>query len=62
MVDKGIQPNAVTLGNPDFQVLAKAYGARAEKPGSLPQLNASIVRAIGAGTPTLIEMTPQLLH
>ena len=26
MVSKGIQPNAVTLRNPDFQLLAKAYG------------------------------------
>ena len=32
MVNKGIQPNAVTLKNPDFQMLAKAYGCQAAKP------------------------------
>ncbi len=35
MVNKGIQPNAVTLVNPDFQALAKAYRCAAEKPESL---------------------------
>ena len=32
MANAGIQPNAVTLRNPDFQMLAKAYGCNAEKP------------------------------
>ena len=62
MIDKGIQPNAVTARNPDFQMLARAYGARAAKPGSLPELRASILAALDAPAPTLIEMTPQLLH
>ncbi|MDP9138250.1 MAG: thiamine pyrophosphate-dependent enzyme, partial [Pseudomonadota bacterium] len=62
MIGKGIQPNAVTLRNPDFQALAHAYGAHAEKPGSLSQLGAAIARSLNAGVPTLIEMTPQLLH
>jgi thiamine pyrophosphate-dependent acetolactate synthase large subunit-like protein len=62
MIHKGIQPSAVTLRNPDFQALARAYGARAERPDSLPQLKASIVSALGAGVPTLIEMTPRLFH
>ena len=49
MVNKGIQPNAVTLVNPDFQALAKAYGCRAEKPASLKALAArpSSARAQG---------------
>ena len=38
MVEQGIQPNAVTLRNPDFQMLAKAYGCNAEKPASLKAL------------------------
>jgi acetolactate synthase-1/2/3 large subunit/5-guanidino-2-oxopentanoate decarboxylase len=50
------------LRNPDFQALALAYGARAEKPSSLSHLKTSIARALAADVPTLIEMTPQMLH
>ena len=46
MVTKGIQPNAVTLKNPDFQMLAKAYGCAAEKPASLKALAQAIKRAL----------------
>ena len=46
MVNKGIQPNAVTLKNPDFQALAKAYGCHAEKPASLKALGQAIKRAL----------------
>ena len=62
MVMKGIQPNAVTLKNPDFQALAKAYGCRAEKPGSLTALAEAIRAALAADGPTLIEMTPRMVH
>ena len=62
MIDKGIQPNAVTARNPDFQALARAYGAGAAKPDTLSELEASIRRALDAAVPTLIEMTPQLLR
>jgi 5-guanidino-2-oxopentanoate decarboxylase len=62
MVDAGIQPNAVTLLNPDFQALAKAYGLPAEKPGSLAALTSAINKALKADGPTLIEMTPAMLH
>jgi 5-guanidino-2-oxopentanoate decarboxylase len=61
MVDAGIQPNAVTLLNPDFQMLAKAYGARAEKPADLKALSVAIKAALKADGPTLIEMTPRML-
>jgi thiamine pyrophosphate-dependent acetolactate synthase large subunit-like protein len=60
MVDAGIQPNAVTLMNPDFQQLAKAYGARAERPDSLKALGVAIRAALKAEGPTLIEMTPRM--
>ena len=60
MVDAGIQPNAVTLLNPDFQLLGKAYGARAEKPESLKALAIAISVALKADGPTLIEMTPRM--
>ncbi|MFZ5677011.1 MAG: 5-guanidino-2-oxopentanoate decarboxylase [Pseudomonadota bacterium] len=62
MVNKGIQPNAVTLVNPDFQALAKAYRCNAEKPESLKALGEAIGRALKADGPTLIEMTPRMLN
>jgi 5-guanidino-2-oxopentanoate decarboxylase len=62
MVMKGIQPNAVTLQNPDFQLLARAYGCRAERPDSLQNLVKTIAAALKADGPTLIEMTPRLVH
>ena len=61
MVDAGIQPNAVTLLNPDFQMLAKAYGARATRPENLVALSKAIVAALKADGPTLIEMTPAMV-
>jgi 5-guanidino-2-oxopentanoate decarboxylase len=60
MIMKGIQPNAVTLRNPDFQALAKAYGCLAEMPRSLDDLRLAIARALKAKGPTLIEMRPSL--
>lgn len=62
MVMKGIQPNAVTLKNPDFQMLARSYGVRAERPDSLKALAAAIRAALVADGPTLIEMTPRMVH
>ena len=61
MVNKGIQPNAVTLKNQDFQMLAKAYGCYAEKPASLKALAAAIKTALSADGPTFIEMTPAMV-
>jgi 5-guanidino-2-oxopentanoate decarboxylase len=60
MVLFGIQPNNVTLRNPDFQMLARAYGCNAEKPSSLKALAAAIKAALAAEGPTLIEMTPRM--
>jgi 5-guanidino-2-oxopentanoate decarboxylase len=62
MVSKGIQPNAVTLKNPDYQMLAKAYGVIAEKPTSLKALSVAIAAALKADGPTLIEMTPAMVN
>jgi 5-guanidino-2-oxopentanoate decarboxylase len=60
MIAKAIQPNAVTLRNPDFRALAAAYGCSVESPSSLPALEASIARALKARGPTLIEMRPSM--
>jgi len=62
MVHFGIQPNAVSLKNPDFQMLARAYGCRAEKPSSLKALAAAIKAALAADGPTLIEMSPRMVN
>jgi 5-guanidino-2-oxopentanoate decarboxylase len=62
MVHKGIQPNAVTLQNPNFQMLARAYGARAEKPENLKALGVAIAAALKAEGPTVIEMTPRMVN
>jgi 5-guanidino-2-oxopentanoate decarboxylase len=62
MVEAGIQPNAVTLRNPDFQMLANAYGCHAAKPANLKELATAITAALNADGPTLIEMTPQMIH
>lgn len=61
MVMKGIQPNAVTLRNPDFQALARAYGMDAEKPADLGSLARAIAKALKSDRPTLIEMTPRMV-
>jgi len=61
MVVHGIQPNAVTLRNPDFHMLAKAYGMAAERPANLKALAIAIATALKADGPTLIEMTPRMV-
>ena len=60
MIRKGVQPNAVTLKNPDFQALARAYACDADRPASLKALAVSVKAAIKSGRPTLIEMTPAM--
>lgn len=62
MATAGIQPNNVSLRNPDFQALAKAYGCNAGKPSSLKALAAAIKAALAADGPTLIEMTPRMVN
>ncbi len=62
MVESGIQPNAVTLKNPDFMMLAKAYGAGAERPANLKALATAITGALKAKGPTIIEMTQAMVQ
>jgi 5-guanidino-2-oxopentanoate decarboxylase len=62
MVNMGIQPNAVTLRNPDFQGLARAYGAHAEKPANLQELAKAITMSMRANGPTLIEMSEAMVR
>ena len=60
MVMKGIQPNAVSLKNPDFALLAKAYGVGYERPDSLKSLAMAIAAGLKAKGPVIIEMTPDM--
>ncbi len=62
MVQQGIQPNAVTLRNPDFQALAKAYGANAARPQNLSGLSKAIQASLKADGPTLIEMSEAMVR
>jgi 5-guanidino-2-oxopentanoate decarboxylase len=62
MVNKGIQPNAVTLRNPDFQALARAYGAEAAKPENLSALHKAITASLNADGPTIIEMSESMVR
>ena len=62
MVRKGIQPNAVTLKNPDFAALARSYGCDAMQPQSLDELTSAITRGLKAKGPVLIEIRPSIVR
>lgn len=57
MVGAQIAPNSVIAHNPDFVALAKAYGARAEAPKTLGELQSALTAAFEADGPTVIYMT-----
>jgi acetolactate synthase-1/2/3 large subunit/5-guanidino-2-oxopentanoate decarboxylase len=59
MVRAQIAPNAVIAHNPDFCALARAYGAHAEAPGSIEELQSAVLGAFKADKPTLIYVTPE---
>ncbi|MFK7941094.1 MAG: 5-guanidino-2-oxopentanoate decarboxylase [Roseovarius sp.] len=58
MVSAQIAPNAVIAHNPDFCALARAYGAYAEAPSSIEDLQRAVLSAFKADKPTLIYVTP----
>ncbi len=60
MVAAQIAPNAVVARNPDFVKLAEAFGARAEVPGTLSEMQAAVQAAFAADGPTLIYLTPAI--
>ena len=62
MVQSQIAPNAVVARNPDFLALARAYGAGADAPGTLAELQDAVLRALDAPVPTLIRMTRALVE
>ncbi|NRP12681.1 putative 2-ketoarginine decarboxylase AruI [Aliiroseovarius sp. xm-m-379] len=62
MVGRQIAPGSASVRNPDFCALARAYGAFAEKPGSLAALIETVNAAFTADGPTLIHVTPEVLR
>jgi acetolactate synthase-1/2/3 large subunit/5-guanidino-2-oxopentanoate decarboxylase len=60
MVRAQIAPNAVIARNPDFCKLAEAFGARAEAPTNLAEMQKAVRAAFEATGPTLIYLTPDL--
>jgi 5-guanidino-2-oxopentanoate decarboxylase len=55
-----IAPVAVTAHNPDFLLLAAAYGAKGVQPDTLEELKAAIVTALAHPGPTIIRVLPGL--
>ncbi len=56
MIRSQIAPNAVIARNPDFVALAKAYGAHANAPASLEEMQTAVTKAFTADRPTLIHV------
>ena len=56
MTRRGIPPVGVNSQNPDFQLLARAFGCEGVRPGSLDDVTASVERALRTPRPTLIEV------
>ena len=60
MTSAQIAPNAVIAQNPDFGLLARAYGAGYAEPATLGQMQQAVSDAFGAPQPTLIRVTPKI--
>jgi 5-guanidino-2-oxopentanoate decarboxylase len=56
MVAAGIGEVGVVARNPDFQAVARAFGANAAAAGNAAELTRAIARALDAAGPTLIEV------
>ncbi|PHQ78458.1 MAG: acetolactate synthase isozyme1 large subunit [Thalassobium sp.] len=61
MVRAQIAPNAVVQRNPDFIMLAKAYGAYAAAPESLDALQKDVKQALTADRPTVIHVRSDIV-
>ena len=56
MIERKIPPIGVTPENPDYQMLATAFGCHAVRPGSLQEVAEALKAALTADRPTLIEV------
>jgi acetolactate synthase-1/2/3 large subunit/5-guanidino-2-oxopentanoate decarboxylase len=57
MVRAQIAPTAVIQHNPDFVMLAAAYGCATAAPKSLDAFKAAVIAALNADGPTVIHVT-----
>ena len=62
MIAAQIAPNSVQALNPNFEVLAKAYGALGRQPETFSGLQNDLLEAFSAKVPTLIHMSSDLLN
>lgn len=60
MIRGQIAPNAVWQKNPDFGLIARAYGAAYAEPESLDAIGPALAAAFARKGPTIIRMTPAL--
>ncbi|NND42663.1 MAG: acetolactate synthase isozyme1 large subunit, partial [Silicimonas sp.] len=60
MIAAQIAPVAVTLRNPEWEALARAYGCGHTAPASVQELADNINGAFTAGRPTIIRATPEI--
>ncbi len=56
MIAKGIPEVGVSPRNPDYQLLARAFGCHAVRPDSLDDFADAVTKALRADAPTLIEV------
>ncbi len=61
MVRGQIAPNAVIARNPDFGLLAQAFGAHSAAPKTLAELQRAVTTAFDQDGPTLIRVTPEIV-
>jgi 5-guanidino-2-oxopentanoate decarboxylase len=56
MIERGMLEVGVNPRNPDYQLLARAFGCHALRPDSLAAFAAAVTNALSANVPTLIEV------
>lgn len=60
MVMRNVPPVGTAYPTPDFLAIARAYGIAAYKPATADEASSCIARAMDAGAPAIIELTPEL--
>ena len=60
MIAVQIQPNAVTVQNPDFVKLAEAYGVFGHAPQNLADMQSAVAAAFEADRPTIIHVSADI--
>jgi acetolactate synthase-1/2/3 large subunit/5-guanidino-2-oxopentanoate decarboxylase len=60
MVRAQIAPNAVIQKNPDFIMLAQAYGCHTAQPTTLDDFKTAVQDALSADGPTVIHVTADI--